>query len=129
MENNQKELNELIQNVKAIVLTNEYESALELIRRAMQDYPHCAIPHNLMGIVMEKQGEKKLAMAHYRAAYSLESIYLPARCNMERMASMNHKTTYAFDEDDCPSFQSKGNRYKLEYDEKGIGHVVRRDRS
>ena len=50
----------------------------------MLQNPHSAIPHNLMGILMEKENNHVLAMKHFRAAYALDPTYIPARYNMEQ---------------------------------------------
>ena len=54
----------------------------------MAENPHCAIPHNLMGILLEKESNHVLAMKHFRAAYALDPTYVPARYNMEQYAQM-----------------------------------------
>ena len=51
----------------------------------MAENPHCAIPHNLMGILLEKEANHVLAMKHFRAAYALDPTYIPARYNMEQV--------------------------------------------
>ncbi len=48
----------------------------------MKDCPDAAEPHNLFGILMEKQGCHISAMKHFRAAWSFGS-FLPARKNID----------------------------------------------
>ena len=38
----------------------------------MAENPHGAVPHNLMGILLEKESNHVLAMKHFRAAYALD---------------------------------------------------------
>ncbi|MEF9921058.1 MAG: hypothetical protein RR945_08940 [Erysipelotrichaceae bacterium] len=126
-ENMMQESNELLslcESVKKHKLSKE--ALYEQVVKAMMLNPHSALPHNLMGIIMEKSGDKQRAMAHYRAAYALDPTYLPARWNMERMVGLNKKELVAYSISDCPQLDYKKNKYKMEYDEKGIGHMIKR---
>ena len=79
-----------------------YQECEDLITAAMRKYPHAPQPHNLMGILLEKIGDRRAAMKHFRAACALDPKYLPARCNTERFASFYSTETCAYDESDCP---------------------------
>ncbi|MEG0290746.1 MAG: hypothetical protein RR440_06910 [Erysipelotrichaceae bacterium] len=124
MKQEKEELLSLCESVKKHQLSKEVLYG-EVVK-AMMLYPHSALPHNLMGIMMEKSGDKQLAMAHYRAAYALDPSYLPARWNMERFVCLNKKATIAYTQQDCPLLEDKKVRYKMEYDENGIGHMIKR---
>lgn len=63
------------------------------------------------------------AMKHFRAAWALDPTYLPARQNMD---SFYPSDKWAYNESDCPQ-EKKNDKYKVEYDTHGIGHVVRRE--
>lgn len=60
----------------------EYDTCFHLICRAMEMFPDAPQPHNLMGILFEKEGDHSAAMKHFRAAYSLDPGYGPAQENL-----------------------------------------------
>ena len=101
-----------------------YQENMQLIAQTMMEYPHCAVPHNLMGLLLEEYGNHALAMRHFRAAYSLDPSYLPARQNLELYGTFAGNKRPAFDESDCSDPEEK--QYEIVYDEKHIGHLVRR---
>ncbi|OYP11716.1 hypothetical protein CG709_08570 [Lachnotalea glycerini] len=88
--------------------------------------PHAPEPHNLMGMILEWQGDHLLAMKHFRASWDLDPSYLPARHNLDVYGSFFSRRMGAYDESDCPALEEK-NPYKLEYGENNIGHVARRN--
>lgn len=91
----------LTAQVKRLVKRQKYGAAAALIVAAMQAYPHAPHPHNLMGALMEAQGDNAAAMKHYRAAWALDPGYEPARYNLDRFASFEEKAHAAFSENDC----------------------------
>ncbi|MGI6169683.1 MAG: hypothetical protein ACOYI4_08300 [Christensenellales bacterium] len=95
------ELSQLCGKVRALVKDRNYEECTRLIREAMRDYPHAPDPHNLMGIVLEKQENRLAAMKHFRAAWALDPTYLPCRVNLSRYGSFLNGGPCAFDEQDC----------------------------
>lgn len=101
-----------------------YQENMQRIAQAMMEYPHCAVPHNLMGLLLEEYGNHALAMRHFRASYSLDPSYLPARQNLELYGTFAGGKHPAFDESDCDA--PAENQYEIVYDEKHIGHLVRR---
>ena len=96
-----------------------------MICQAMGEFPNAPEPHNLLGIVMEKEGDHAGAMKHFRAAYALDPTYLPARQNLDHYGTFYSRGGCAYDESDCP--QEAPSPYEIQYDEKGIGHAVRRN--
>ena len=74
---------------------------------------------------MEKEGDHPGAMKHFRAAYALDPTYLPARQNLDHYGTFYSRGGCAYDESDCQ--QEAPSPYEIEYDEKGIGHAVRRN--
>ncbi len=134
------DLDQLCELVRAFVVDGAYESCIDPICRAMERYPHAPQPHNLLGIVLEKTGHHPDAMKHFRAAWALDPTYLPASCNLDTYGSFFSNGRCAFDESDVAPERSgnvevvfdKGNvgrvvsKNKIEYDEHGIGHVVRK---
>lgn len=127
--NDNIELIKLCNTVRELIVQRKFSESDELIRQAMAKYPHAPEPHNLMGIQLENNGDQLTAMKHLRAAWALDPTYLPARYNLEQYADMFGKNSKdAYNVDDCPQEQEK-ELYKTEYDEKGIGHIVKRNQA
>lgn len=141
--NNTKSNNELKQlctSVRAFVIDGAYEACMKPICQAMQQYPHAPEPHNLLGIILEKTGDHLTAMKHFRAAWALDPTYLPANHNLNTYGTFFSDGGCAFDESDVPPAPPSNleivndergigrvvYKTKIEYDEYGIGHVVRR---
>jgi Flp pilus assembly protein TadD len=80
-------MNDDIAEVKEMISGQYYKECEALISSLMLDHPHSALPHNLMGILLEKQGRHEEAMRHFRAAYALNPQYEPAEKNMESFGS------------------------------------------
>ena len=123
--NDDNELTVLCNTVKDLAGQMKYYECRQLITNAMREHPHAPEPHNLLGILLEKEGDHLTAMKHFRAAWALDPTYIPARYNLDRYGSFFAIGQSAFSEADCPQENEK-ELYKLEYDEHGIGHVVRR---
>ena len=87
---------------KRLIVQREYKECEKKLGEAMLQNPHSAIPHNLMGILMEKERNHVLAMKHFRAAYALDPTYIPARYNMEQYGTMYPSGRCAYTEKDCP---------------------------
>lgn len=118
----------LCNTVRELIGRGEFSESKKIIIQSMAKFPHAPEPHNLMGIQLEHEGDHISAMKHFRAAVALDPSYLPARCNLSQYADMfrkGHKDAYF--EEDCPQLQDT-DLYKLEYDDKGIGHIVKRGR-
>lgn len=121
----QEMLEQLSEEVRSLISAYDIEKSREMICGAMKEYPDAAQPHNLLGILMEKQGNHVLAMKHFRAAWALDPAFLPARKNMENYGSFSRAGEAAYTMSDC-SKEEKKERFKIEYDENGVGHVVKR---
>lgn len=124
-----EDLGTLCATVRELVRMQDYEKCESLIRRAMGTYPHAPEPHNLFGILFEKKGEHPTAMKHFRAAWALDPTYIPARQNLDCYGTFFSGGKCAYDESDCKTEEENGSRgdHKIEYDEHGIGRIVRRD--
>lgn len=120
-----EQLFELCETVRGLSTWENIEQCKKMVREAMGKYPDAAQPHNLYGILLEKKGDHAGAMRHFRAAWALDPTYAPARQNLDRFGSFSAVKRPAYDEKDCQEEQ-KPSRYKVEYDENGVGHVVRR---
>ena len=114
----------LCSQVRESVNLGNFEDCLAAIRNAMAEYPDAPQPHNLLGIVLEKQGNHPSAMRHFRAAWALDPTYAPAEENLKTYATFYSRGRSAYDESDCQS--SANDSYSISYDATGIGHVIRR---
>lgn len=117
-------LDHLCSLVRESVQLGEFEHCLPEIRNAMAEYPDAPQPHNLLGIVLEKQGNHLSAMRHFRAAWALDPTYLPAEENLKTYATFYSRGRSAYDESDCEA--AKADCYSVSYDAMGIGHLTRR---
>ena len=109
---------------KKMITCHEYKKCENKIKEAMFQDPHSAIPHNLMGILMEKEKNHVQAMKHFRAAYALDPTYIPARYNMEQYGSMNFTVECAYSEKDCQI--QKDSQFKEVYDAHNVRHLIRK---
>ena len=80
---NDEVMTDLCMKVKKYVEEKDWDSCMELIPRYMERYPNSAVPHNLLGIVLESQGHHPDAMRHFRAAWSLDPTFMPASQNID----------------------------------------------
>lgn len=119
------ELTTLCQSAKRLITAGKYQEGRLLIGEMLQRDPEAPEPHNLLGLLWEREGDERAAMRHFRAAWALAPTYLPARYNMERLGSFFHEqgAKPAYTLQDCPKDQC-ANAGHLEYDERGVGHVV-----
>ncbi|MGN1025214.1 MAG: hypothetical protein ACI4P4_02295 [Faecousia sp.] len=111
--------------VRKLVRMGDFQKCRELIGSAMGAYPDAPEPHNLLGIVLEKEGNHPEAMKHFRAAWDLDSTYAPARQNLDFYGTFCAKGRCAYDESDCAS--PERTRYDMKFDKNGIGYMVRRE--
>ena len=96
-----QQLRKLCEDVRKKVKRRDYVSCLQEICQAMGKYPDAPHPHNLLGIVLEKEGDHECAMRHFRAAYALDPSYQPSRVNLKRFGTFISNNGCAFDESDC----------------------------
>ena len=108
MNSDKEEMQKLCNFVRENVEKHDYEKCKEKIMRAMSEFPHAAEPHNLMGIVLEKEGNHVTAMRHFRAAWELDPAYLPTRENLEAFGAFPQNGRYVFDESDCKDVIKQG---------------------
>lgn len=117
-------LDVLCSRVRESVNHGDYETCYQWIREAMSDYPDAPHPHNLMGILLEKQGNHPGAMKHFRAAWALDPTYTPAEQNLKNYATFYSSGRCAFDESDFE--EEKSQPCTVQYDAHGVGHIFRR---
>ena len=72
------QLQELCSAVRKYDAARDYQKCAVMICKAMGEFSNAPQPHNLFGIVLEKEGDHVLAMKHFRAAYALDPTYTPA---------------------------------------------------
>ena len=102
-----EKLNELCRAVRALCEEREFDLCRKLIYEAMSEFPDAAQPHNLLGIVLEKEGEHLAATKHFRAAWALDPTYLPASQNLHTYGTFYSAGPCAFDESDVPPESTK----------------------
>ena len=115
----------LCREVREAVAHGNYTGCMERVCNYMAAYPSAPHPHNLMGILLEKQGNHTEAMRHFRAAWALDPTYAPAQKNLETYATFYSHGQCAFDESDCRPHSCS--RFSVEYDANGVGRIVRKD--
>lgn len=119
------ELTALCGVVKDLVRTRALAEAEALVSQAMSRHPHAPEPHNLMGLLLEHEGDHLTAVKHFRAAWSLDPTYLPARYNLSQYADLFCRVRKdAYLPEDCPQ-ERPCRACKIVYDENGIGHVLK----
>lgn len=119
-----KPLDDICEDIRDMIRQGKYDDSEAMVRKLMMRYPDNAAPHNLYGILMELQGDRILAMKHYRVAWALDNAYVPARHNMERLAGLEKSWKIAFHQQDCMDTKPK-KQMEIQYDERGIGHIVK----
>lgn len=110
MTEEKRELTALCDSVKNLTNEGAFSTCENMIADAMRRYPHAPQPHNLMGVLFEIRNDHEGAVKHFRAAWSLDPTYAPARHNLENFASFYTRGKYAFDENDCPAGGGKNSR-------------------
>lgn len=100
VKNNEKDLKILCVSVRGLVEKGEFIIAREMIRDAMSKYPHAPQPHNLLGILLQKTGEIRMALNHFRVAWCLDPTYAPAEHNISVFSSFFNRGECAYDETD-----------------------------
>ena len=97
----------LIEQAKELIIEKKYKECEVLICTAMFEHPHDAIPHNLMGLLLEKENYHVEAMKHFSAAYALDPTYQPSSWNMECFRSYTMPHSCAYFASDCETYLDK----------------------
>jgi len=97
----EEELSDLIAQARAMISRREFDACEALVSTAMFQHPHSAVPHNLMGLLLEKKRRHEDAMKHFRAANALDPAYAPARWNLEGFAEFYKTRIEAYFVSDC----------------------------
>lgn len=101
IKNDEQEMLSLCYSVRELAGKGDIEGGKRIAIEAMSNYPHAPQPHNLLGVLLEKQGDHLLAMRHFRAAWALEPAYVPARHNLDKFGTFSAVGYSAYDESDC----------------------------
>ena len=102
-----KRMIELCQCVHNMMRDRNYEACNQIITDEMKSNPHAPEPHNLLGLLLEKQNNHLLAMKHFRAAWALDPTYLPPQHNLEVFGHFTAGGVGAFEESDCPVINTR----------------------
>ena len=70
------QLQTLCAAVRKYAAARDYQKCAAMICKAMGEFPSAPQPHNLFGIVLEKEGDHGGAMKHFRAASALGTVGL-----------------------------------------------------
>ena len=97
----EEQLHDLIAQARELIRQREFDVCEALLATAMFQNPHSAVPHNLMGLLLEQKRQHEDAMKHFRAANALEPTYGPARGNLEGFAECYKTRREAYFVGDC----------------------------
>ncbi len=97
----EKDLMSVIEQAKKLISEKRYVECEALICTAMFEYPHDAVPHNLMGLMLEGKNSHPEAMKHFRAAYALDPTYRPSAWNLKCFGSFTRLYPCAYTANDC----------------------------
>jgi len=100
----------IIVQAREFIAEKKFNECEALICAAMFEHPHDAVPHNLMGLLLEKQNRHAEAMRHFRAAYALDPPYRPSSWNMECFGGFAMPHPCAYSEEDCKSGAETGQK-------------------
>ena len=73
----------LEERCRQLIMQRKFDQCRKEIETAMAENPHGAIPHTLLGTLMEKDSAHVLAMQPFRAAYALDPTYVTAQYNID----------------------------------------------
>ena len=112
-----EQLRALCACVRELARAGQNQAGERLAIEAMGKFPHAAAPHNLLGVLLEKEGLHPAAMKHFRAAWALDPTYIPARQNLECFGTFFPRGQCAFELGDCvPETPDHDHLRKRDYD-------------
>jgi DNA-binding NtrC family response regulator len=79
---------ELLSLAKRAASEQAFEAAKEHLKRAIAREPNRPEAFNLLGMILEVQGQKREALTNYRAALDFDGTYEPARQNLQRATAL-----------------------------------------
>ena len=97
-----KTMKDLCNFVKKEIDGNKCKECEDKICQAMAKFPEAPEPQNLWGIFLEKEGNHRKAMRHFRASLDLSPTYRPANQNLQLFGELFcPNKLFAFMEEDC----------------------------
>ena len=114
-------MDKVVLNLKA----KNYKVAREYIYKAMVIDDSAPQIHNLLGILYELNKNIDLAQRHYSAAYALNANFRPAINNLERVSDFSYKYNTCDIDYGTNKEYDESQIYKVVYDEKNIGKLVK----
>ncbi|MBS5940091.1 hypothetical protein [Clostridium sp.] len=78
-----------IEKAREAIINKEYDKAKLYAKEALVMNSSSAEVENLLGVIEELTGSKKIAQCYYRAALDFDPTYLPAENNLKRLTLYN----------------------------------------
>ena len=104
--------------VRSLLKECRLDACRQVILDLMRQYPDAAQPHNLMGLLLEKEGSHIMALHHFRAAVE----------NLNRFSELYYSGEGVFAEEECRPAERENVSacgYQVGYDRKGMAHLYK----
>ncbi|OLU38531.1 hypothetical protein [Ileibacterium valens] len=115
-------IHEMTCQIREMLGRQDFVQCRELIIHLMAEYPDSAQPHNLMGLLLEEEGNHSKALSHFRAAAALDPSHRPSQENLHHFSQLYHPGQGVFEDQDCLEQTDTGHCI-ICYDKDGIGYV------
>ncbi|PKM67752.1 MAG: hypothetical protein CVU94_06195 [Firmicutes bacterium HGW-Firmicutes-19] len=86
---NYDQLHKYLHEAELLIKDMNFSAAKELLVKSLLINDRSPQVHNLFGVIYEYQGNKEMAMRHYRAANVFDGTFKPAIENMIRCSDNN----------------------------------------
>lgn len=86
---NYDQLHEYLREAERLIKDLHFMAAKEVLIKTLLINDRSPHVHNLLGVIYEYQGNREMAMRHYRAANVFDGTYRPAIENMIRCSDNN----------------------------------------
>ena len=91
-------LRQASQEIREYIENRKYELGRQKILDLMMEYPDSPQPHNFMGLLLMKIGNRQTAIKHFRAAVGLDSTYTPAKGNLFLFSEVEYRGSGVYEE-------------------------------
>jgi len=81
---------ECLEYAKRLITEQKWDDADGYLRKAITMEPRKPEPYNLIGVMLEMQGDKIEALKMYRAALGVDPTYPPAKANIDRAVQFRY---------------------------------------
>ncbi len=81
---------ECLEYAKRLITEQKWDDAYIYLRKAITMEPRKPEPYNLIGVMLEMQGDKTEALKMYRAALGVDPTYPPAKANLDRAVQFRY---------------------------------------